>query len=103
MSAAHVGKRHSAARRQKISDGQRGLRLGSKHSPESCAKMSASHRGKRFTPDHCDALSEAHLESYARVLPPASPAVLAWREKRRVYKRDLRKRRREATTGRKGQ
>lgn len=61
MSAAHVGKRHSAATRQKISDGRRGLRLGSKHSPESCAKMSASHRGKRFTPDHCDALSEAHL------------------------------------------
>jgi NUMOD3 motif len=100
LAAAHLGKRHSAATRQKISDGQRGLRLGQKLSEEQKAKMAASRRGKRFTSEHCDNLSQAHLERYARILPPASAAVLAWREKRRIYKRALRARRREKITGR---
>lgn len=95
MAAAHTGKRHSPATRRKISEGQRGLRLGQKLSEDHKAALSAGRRGMRFAREHCDNLSQALLDFYARTRP-CGPAERARREARRQYKRALRARRRAA-------
>ena len=53
-------------------------------------------KDRLFTIDHCDKISDAHIAYHERVNPPLSPAERHRREKRRVYKRALRARRRAA-------
>ena len=95
IAAANVGRRHTAATRHKIAQANR-RRKYKKISAEHRAAISAANKDRLFTIDHCDKISDAHIAYHERVNPPLSPAERHRREKRRVYKRALRARRRAA-------
>jgi hypothetical protein len=70
------------------------MRPGQPITPSHRAAISAANKGRPFTVEHRERISEAMLAHYERVSPPMSPAQRAWREHRRQYKRDLREQRR---------
>jgi NUMOD3 motif len=91
MTAAHTGKRHSPEIRAKISAGQRGKQLGKTISPARRAAVSAANRGKPKPLEQREKMSEAHI---ARRPPNLALREIQRLERRRLYKRALRERRR---------
>jgi hypothetical protein len=84
LSSVNVGRRHSPETRAKIAAAGVCKHSNKAISVEHRAAVSAALKGVDFTPEHCELISLALLDYYARTRP-CGPAERRHREARRIY------------------